>query len=165
MTRLRYIFLLGVIVACLGLAMPVRSATTALVATKLRLTAAPRAGQSVILATLSNTSNQPIIIYRISSPAAPTAMLHYDANMCHKGSRMNLLPMVVIPSHHSLKLSIRGIGAMLSPLRHTLHTGHVESVTIRWRIGSQSQVTRFQASIVKPPKGLQTKRVRSRQVG
>ena len=118
------------------------------------LTAAPRGGLSAVLATLSNNSDKPIAIYRITSVVAPPAMLHYDVNMCDKGRQMNTLPMVIIASHQSLRLSTRGVGAMLFPLNRALRQKSQISlqITYRWKGIPGTFVT--SAIVTKKVKGL-----------
>lgn len=122
-----------------------------------RLTAAPMGGLSVVLATLSNKSNFPVILYRVTSSIAPAAMLHYDVNMCQKGNQMNLLPMVVLPAHRSLTLSTQGVGAMLTKLRRPLRVGETLTVSVTYAINLRRATLSVPLTVVPAPKGLVTK--------
>jgi copper(I)-binding protein len=152
MTRRILMFTAALVLSTSSLA----GATTHPIAIKgvAHLTAAPRGGLSVVLATLSNNSNKPIAIYRITSVVAPPAMLHYDVNMCDKGRQMNTLPMVIIAPHQSLRLSTRGVGAMLFPLNRALRQKSQISlqVTYRWKGMAGTFVT--SAIVTKKVKGL-----------
>ena len=106
---------------------------------------------------IRNTSNQPIAIYRITSAFAQPAMLHFDLNMCDKGRQMNVLPMVIIPPHGSLKLSTRGTGAMLYPVSRALLKGSKVNIAISYRSHGQQRVVELLIPVRKAPKGLVTR--------
>ena len=152
MTRRILMFTAALVLSTSSLA----GATTHPIAIKgvANLSAAPRGGLSVVLATLSNISNKPITIYRIRSVVATPAMLHYDVNMCDKGQQMNTLPMVIIAPHQSLRLSTRGVGAMLFPLNRALRQKSQISlqITYRWKGMADTFVT--SAIVTKELKGL-----------
>lgn len=121
------------------------------------LTAAPKKGLTVVLATVTNTSNKPMTIYRVTTTFAPAAMLHYDVNMCQKGNQMNVLPMVVIPPHRRITLSTKGVGVMLTPISHALRIGDRVHVSLTYAINLHRRTMTMTADVIAPPKGLPSK--------
>lgn len=119
-----------------------------------KLTATPNRGLSVVLATIKNQSAHPLTLYRVSSTVSPEAMLHYDVNMCQKGTQMNLLPMVIVPAHRTLRLSTRGVGAMLSPVHQKLVVGQSLTVKFRYSLNLQIHTLSVTATVVPAPVGL-----------
>ena len=121
------------------------------------LTAAPKKGLTVVLATVTNPSDKPLTIYRVTTTFAPAAMLHYDVNMCQKGSQMNVLPMVVVPPHRHITLSTKGVGVMLSPLSQPLLRGDRVAVSLTYAVDLRRRTMTLSADVITPPKGLPSK--------
>ena len=131
-----------------------QGATPKLAAQRFHITATNLHGLSAVSGMLRNLGSKPIMIYRVSSTLSPDTMLHYDVNMCDKGRQMNVLPMVIIPPHSHIKLSTRGLGAMLYPVSRTLTRGSVEVLTIHYRISNHQASLRVRAEVVRRPKRL-----------
>jgi copper(I)-binding protein len=149
---------MGAIITSIAL-WPVAASATPLLPTvgPVHLTAAPKKGLTVVLATVTNVSNKPMTIYRVTTKFAPAAMLHYDVNMCQKGNQMNVLPMVVIPPHRHITLSTKGVGVMLTPISHALRVGERVPISLTYAIDLRRQTLNLTADVIAPPKGLPSK--------
>jgi copper(I)-binding protein len=92
-----------------------------------------------------------VVIESIRSASATGGMLHYDVNICAAGTTMMHLASVTIRPHHSLRLSLRGDGAMLSGVRQGFKIKEAVTLAVAWRNDHHLMSTLVIAVVVRRP--------------
>ena len=151
---IRRLLLASLVTSCLFSGVAVSATPPLVVRGPVHLTAAGNKGLSAVMGTFVNTTKRSVLIYRVTSDVANPAMLHYDVNMCDKGQRMNTLPVVVVPPGGTIKLTTKGLGAMLFPLKRSLHRGDHVMLMVKYRWKKSVSMLHIVATVVRAPKGL-----------
>jgi len=119
------------------------------------VTAAKIGGDSAIALSVTNSSSAPILITSITSAAAATSMIFYDANMCQGNSTMHALANVSIAPGAVTELGYKYQGAMLGRIKSPFVIGTRIPLTVTWTNNQGSaQKQTVVATVVAAPKGL-----------
>jgi copper(I)-binding protein len=119
------------------------------------LTAARAGANSAVSLRFLNRTHHRILIRSVSSPLAAAGMIHFDVNMCQDGSVMIMVPDIVVSAHHRVKLSTRGMGAMLRGVRTGLVRGAHVLLAVNWTDADGHRfVTWVKAKVVRRPRHL-----------
>jgi copper(I)-binding protein len=104
---------------------------------------------------IRDEGHRDIQIVGVASPLVQRAMLHYDVNMCSGTHIMLAVPAVTLGRGQTLKLGLKGNGAMLVGAARALAPHEHVTINIRWTRGRGAiYSSTFVATVVKRPEGL-----------
>jgi len=98
-----------------------------------------RGGFSAVGLTIENLGPTPVVLRKVASPVATSAMLAFDVAGCDPrsdGSSMHQIPSIEIDPHQSLRLDAHQYGVMLMRLRAGISAGSTVPVGLTF---TQSQ--------------------------
>lgn len=147
------------LVCCAGVALTATTDSSAasvhhVIISDVTVTAAKAEGQSAVVMSIDNTSNSPISLLSVTSPASRMSMIYFDTNMCQGNHAMIWLTNILIMGGHVQELGYQYQGAMISELRQPLVKGSRVPLTITWSDFQHPHTVTVEAKVVAPPKHL-----------
>ena len=133
---------------------PASATTKSVVIANVSVTAALAGRESAVVMDFENQGNSPISLLSVTSAAATSSMIDYDANMCQGNHAMVPLANIFVNANHAQQLGYQYQGAMLSGLRQNLSRGERITLVVTWSDFAVVHHSTVMAKVVAPPKGI-----------
>ncbi|MGD0054840.1 MAG: copper chaperone PCu(A)C [Acidimicrobiales bacterium] len=146
-----------VVLATLVATGPIVSAATRTIQVKdATVTSARRGHASAISLDIINETGSTVWITSVTSPLSPMDMIDYDANLTKANTHMVGVAYLKVRTGRSLRLSLRGEGAMLGAVTAAFKVGSTVPLVLGWHSKSQGATRHLDvtALVVKGPKKL-----------
>jgi copper(I)-binding protein len=118
------------------------------------VTAANIRGDSAVVMSIANNSNDPISLISVTSSVAKSSMIDFDVNMCQGNHEMTLIANILITGRRTQRLGYRYQGAMLRQLKTSILKGGTVPLVVTWSDFNTVHSQTVEAKVVKPPKHL-----------